>query len=125
MLLELQSLKQHDVWVLVEKPENKKIVGTKWVFKVKEDEAGNPERYKARLVAKGFTQSPGLDYEETFCPVARFETIRVLLAISAKKGLKLHQMDIGSAFLNGELQEEIYVQQPEGFEAHVMALSGL
>lgn len=112
---ELESLKENEVWDLVEKPKDRKIVGTKWVFKVKRDDHGNPERYKARLVAKGFTQQWGQDYDETFSPVVRFETIRALIAISAAEGLVLHQMDVATAFLNGEIDEEIYVKQPEGF----------
>ncbi len=85
------------------------------MFKVKRNEHGKVERYKARLVAQGFTQVKGADYDETFSPVARLESLRTLVAVSVKKGLQLHQVDITTAFLNGVLQEEVYVSQPEGF----------
>jgi Reverse transcriptase (RNA-dependent DNA polymerase). len=114
---ELESLHDNDVWDLVDKPKNRHVIDTRWVFKIKRDEDGNPERYKARLVARGFTQQYGLDYDETFCPVVRFETVRALLALSAAQGLSLHQMDIKTAFLNGEIKEEIFVNQPEGNKA--------
>ena len=91
------------------------VIGSKWVFKRKIDLGGSVERYKARLVAQGFTQKPGLDYDETFCPVVRFESLRTLAAMAVQDGLILHQMDVTSAFLNGTLSEEVYMKQPEGF----------
>ena len=112
---EIKSLKDHNVWELVKLPAGRKAIGSKWIFKRKTDADGKVERYKARLVAQGFTQKYGVDYEETFSPVARFESIRTVLALAAKLGLKLHQMDIKTAFLNGELEEEIYMRQPEQF----------
>ena len=84
------------------------MVGSKWVFKCKLKEDGSVERYKARLVAQGFLQRAGQDYDETFCPVVRFESIHSILAMAAQKGLILHQMDVTSAFLNGNLDEEVY-----------------
>jgi hypothetical protein len=87
------------------------------VWKNKEGENGEVERNKSRLVAKGFSQNEGIDYEETFAPVARLEVITILLAFSVAKGFKLHQMDVKSAFLNGLLEEEVYVRQPPGFES--------
>jgi hypothetical protein len=87
------------------------------VWKNKEGEKGEVVRNKSRLVAQGFSQKEGIDYEETFAPVARLEAIRILLAFSVAKGFKLHQMDVKSAFLNGVLKEEVYVRQPSGFES--------
>ena len=115
METEMRSLLSNKVWELVEPPPNRKIVGSKWVFKRKIDANGIVERYKARLVAQGCTQKFGLDYEETFSPVVRFESIRFLLAMGAQHKLQLHQMDVSTAFLHGELTEEVYMQQPEGF----------
>ena len=112
---EINSLKKHDVWKLVELPEGRKTVGCKWIYKLKHDEDGNIERYKARLVAQGFSQKEGIDYDETFSPVVRFESIRTVLALAAQFGLSLHQMDVKTAFLNGELKEEIYMKQPPGY----------
>jgi hypothetical protein len=91
-------------------------VGTNWVFRKKQDEYGVVTRNKARLVAKGYAQVAGLDFEETFAPVARFEPIRILLAYVAHHSFKLYQMDVKSASLNGTIKEEVYVEQPPGFE---------
>ena len=115
METEMRSLLSNKVWELVEPPPNRKIVGSKRVFKWKIDANGIVERYKARLVAQGCTQKFGLDYEETFSPVVRFESIRFLLAVGAQHKLQLHQMDVSTAFLHGELTEEVYMRQPEGF----------
>ena len=100
---------------MVERPREKEIIGVKWVYKVKVNEDGSFQRNKARLVAKGYTQQPGIDYDETFSPVSRLDTIRMLIALAAQKGWLLYQLDIKSAFLNGELTNEIYVEQPQGF----------
>ena len=112
---EFPSLKINDVWDLVELPKGRDVVGSKWVFKHKFGPDGAVERYKARLVAQGFSQKFGLDYEETFSPVIRFESVRSVLALAAQHGLKLHQMDVSTAFLNGELENEVYMKQPEGY----------
>lgn len=112
---EMNSLRSNDVWDLVEPPPNGRIVGSKWLFKRKVNEDGTMERYKARLVAQGHTQKFGLDYEETFSPVVRFESIRSVVALAAEHRLKLHQMDVSTAFLHGELAENVYMRQPEGF----------
>ena len=112
---ELESLQTNDVWDLVELPEGRKAVGSKWVFKLKVDADGSVVRHKARLVAQGFSQKFGLDYDETFCPVVRFESVRAAIALGVQNGLKLHQMDVTTAFLNGNLEEEVYMKQPEGF----------
>lgn len=111
---ELKSLVDNSTWEVVPLPEGRKAIGSKWVFKIKENADGSIEKYKARLVAKGFSQQYGIDYEETFSPVAKFESIRVLLSLAAKLNLKLEQMDVITAFLNGELDEDIYVEIPDG-----------
>jgi hypothetical protein len=98
-------------------PSGKTAIGTKWVFRNKKDEQGVVIRNKARLVAQGYCQEEGIDYEETFAPVARLEAIRIFLAYAAHRGLKVFQMDVKSAFLNGKLKEEVYVKQPPGFES--------
>ena len=115
MEAEMKSLETNKVWELVELPPNKKVIGSKWIFKRKMNADGTLERYKARLVAQGCTQIFGLDYEETFSPVVRFESIRCLLAMATQHKLCLHQMDVSTAFLHGELSEEVYLKQPEGF----------
>ena len=115
MAKEMHSLQDNDVWELVEPPKDRKIVGSKWVFKVKTNEDGKVERYKARLVAQGFTQVKGADYDETFCPVVRMESLRMLVAMGVQRGLQLYQVDVTTAFLNGVLEEEIFMRQPEGF----------
>ena len=91
------------------------MIGTKWIFKNKSDEHGTVIRNKSRLVAQGYTPIEGVDFDETFAPVARLESIRILLAIASHLNFKLYQMDVKSAFLNGKLQEEVYVEQPKGF----------
>ncbi|WVZ63268.1 hypothetical protein U9M48_012910 [Paspalum notatum var. saurae] len=114
---ELENFERNHVWDLVEPPPNCRPIGTKWVFKNKQGEDGMVVRNKARLVAQGFCEKEGIDYEETFAPVARLEAIRILLAFAASKGFKLQQMDVKSAFLNGFIEEEVYVRQPPGFES--------
>ena len=98
MEAEMKSLKANDVWELVNLPTAKKAVGSKWVYKVKTGVDGSIERYKARLVAQGFTQIYGADYDETFCPVVRQESLHILIALSVQCGLKLHQIDVTTAF---------------------------
>ncbi|KAG0448351.1 hypothetical protein HPP92_027876 [Vanilla planifolia] len=115
---ELVQFERNQVWDLVPRPNDKTIIGTKWVFKNKVDENGEVIRNKARLVAKGYCQIEGVDVDETFAPVARLEAIRLLLAYACHKGFKLYQMDVKSAFLNGYINEEVYVEQPPGFEIH-------
>ncbi|GKA30353.1 retrotransposon protein, putative, ty1-copia subclass [Tanacetum coccineum] len=115
MNVEMQSMKDNEVWVLVELPPNGKTVGSKWLFKKKTNMDGAVHTYKARLVAKGYTQTPGIDYEETFSPVADIRAIRILIAIAAYYDYEIWQMDVKTAFLNGYLNEEVYMEQPEGF----------
>ncbi|GKB55785.1 retrotransposon protein, putative, ty1-copia subclass [Tanacetum coccineum] len=108
-------MKDNEVWDLVDLPPNGKTVGSKWLFKKKTDMDGAVHTYKARLVAKGFTQTYGVDYEETFSPVADIRAIRILIAIAAYYDYEIWQMDVKTAFLNGHLSEEVYMEQPEGF----------
>ncbi|GJY64603.1 retrovirus-related pol polyprotein from transposon TNT 1-94 [Tanacetum coccineum] len=112
---ELNQFKTNDVWSLVPPPKNQTIIGTKWVFKNKLDENGVVSRNKARLVAQGYNQQEGIDFDETYAPVARLESIRILLAYACAHDFKLFQMDVKSAFLNGFINEEVYVAQPPGF----------
>ena len=107
---ELNEFERNKVWILVPRPDNKSIVGTKWMFRNKTDSEGIITRNKARLVAKGYSQQEGIDYEETFAPVARLEAIRIFLAYAAHKKFKVFQMDVKCGFLNGELEEKVYVE---------------
>ncbi|GAA0160085.1 transmembrane signal receptor [Lithospermum erythrorhizon] len=113
---ELVQFERNEVWELVPRPKNHNVIGTKWIFKNKSDELGNVVRNKARLVAQGYTQVEGIDFEETFAPVARMEAIRLLLALACLLKFKLYQMDVKTAFLNDIFPEEVYVEQPKGFE---------
>lgn len=115
METEMQSMRDNQVWDLVELPPESRAVGSKWVFKRKTDMHGNIHTYKARLVAKGFTQTQGIDYDETFSPVAMIKSIRILLAIAAYYDYEIWQMDVKTAFLNGHLSEDVYMAQPDGF----------
>ena len=112
---EYDSLIANGTWELAALPEDRSTVGCKWVFRTKKDASGNIVRYKARLVAKGYSQVEGVDFNETFAPVAKFSTIRCILALGAAMDLEIHQMDVKTAFLNGELEEDIFMDQPEGF----------
>jgi len=114
---EIQSLEKNNTWKICELPKGSKCLGLKWVFKRKYHSDGKLERYKARLVVKGYEQKYGIDYGETFSPVIRKESLRLLLALATYYGLQITQMDVKTAFLYGELEEEIYVNQPVGFEA--------
>ncbi|KAH9650254.1 hypothetical protein KPL70_026300 [Citrus sinensis] len=116
MQKELNQFERNNVWELVPKPEHQSIIGTKWVFRNKMDESGVVVRNKARLVAQGYNQEEGIDFDETFAPVARLESIRMLLAYACHKDFILFQMDVKSAFLNGYIMEEVYVKQSPGFE---------
>lgn len=113
---ELAAIEKNSTWEMTDLPEGKNVIGLKWVFKTKLNADGSIQKHKARLVAKGYSQQQGIDFEETFSPVARFETVRLLLALAAQLKWKVYQLDVKSAFLNGDLDEEVYVAQPEGFE---------
>ena len=113
---EYDSLMANGTWELAPLPKNRKSVGCKWVFRTKKDASGGVVRHKARLVAKGYSQVEGVDFLETFAPVAKFNTIRCILALGAALDLEIHQMNVKTAFLNGESEEDIYMHQPQGFE---------
>ena len=112
MKSKMKSMKVNDVWILVDPPEGVKPIGCKWVFKKKRDADRKVETYKARLVAKGYHQYYGIDYDEIFSPVAMLKSIRIMLAIAAHLDYEIWQMDVKTAFLNGELIEEVYMIQP-------------
>ena len=113
----MNSMKSNDVWDFVELPNGAKAIGCKWVFKTKKDSLGNIERYKARLVAKGFNRKEGIDYTETFSPVSKKYSLHIIMELVAHFDLELHQMDVKMTFLNGDLEEELYMKQHEGFSS--------
>jgi hypothetical protein len=114
---EMRSLEKAKVFHLVPRSSTRgRVVTSKWVFKIKRLADGSIDRYKARLVARDFTQQAGIDYDETFAPVAKFQWIRTILALAAMNDLELHQMDVKTAFLYGSLEETVYMEQPQGFE---------
>ena len=112
---ELLQFQRNDVWTIVPRSKQTHIIGTKWVFHNKTDKEGNVIRNKARLVVQGYSQIEGVDYDETFAPVARIKSIRILVALACHLKFKLYQMDVKIAFLNGFLEEDVYVAQPKGF----------
>ena len=109
------QIMKNETWELVPRPVVKNVIKTKWVFRNKMNEQGEFLRNKERLVCKGYSQQEGIDYEETFAPVARIEVVRLFLAYTTHKKFKVYQMDVKSTFLNEELEEEVYIEQPEGF----------
>jgi hypothetical protein len=116
MMEEYASIMKNDVWEVVPRPDGKKVVGSKWIYKVKHATDGSVDKYKARFVVKGFSHREGVDYEETFASVARYSSIRAVILLATKKGWGIHQMDVKTAFLNEVVEEEVYVEQPERFE---------
>eukprot|EP00253_Pinus_taeda_P026560 PITA_26560 len=112
---ELEQIERNNTWELVPRPKDKNVIGTKWVFKNKLNENGEVIRNKAKLVCKGYAQQEGIDFEETFALVTRLEAIRMFLALSSFQNFKVFQLDVKSAFLNGDLEEEVYIEQPDGF----------
>lgn len=115
MECEIKSVERNNTCKLTELPPGKTAIGLKWVYKAKKDTNGEIVKYKARIVAKGYVQNQGRDFDENFAPVARLETVRILLALAAKNGREVYHLDVKSAFLYGDIQEEVYVTQPEGF----------
>ena len=118
---ELMMIEKNETWLLVDRPSHKKVIGVKWIFKTKLNADGSINKHKARLVAKGYSQEPGTDFTDTFAPVSRLDTIKLVLAVAAQCGWLIYQLDVKSAFLNGVLKEEIYVEQPDGFEKEINA----
>jgi hypothetical protein len=112
---EYDSLMTNNTWTLVPLHVGRKLVSCKWVFKIKQGANGEVERYKAKLVARGFTQTYGVDYNETFAPVAKFTSIRCILTLAALEDMEIHQMNVKTPLFNGELEKEIYMEQPQGF----------
>jgi hypothetical protein len=115
---ELDQIEKNNTWEMVHRPEDKNVIGSKWIFKNKLNEQGQVVRSKVRLVCKGYAQIEGLDFDEIFSPVARLEAIRMFLAYACHKRFKVYQMDVKSSFLNGDLSEEVYMEQPEGFKLY-------
>jgi hypothetical protein len=112
---ELDQIEKNHTWEMVQRPEGKNVIGSKWIFNNKLNEQGQVIKNKVRLACKGYAQIEGLDFDEIFSPVARLEAIRMFLAYACHKRFKVYQMYVKSAFLNGDLSEEVYMEQPEGF----------
>jgi hypothetical protein len=117
---EYQSIIKNDVWEVVPRLKRKDVVSSKFLFKIKHVVDGSIEKYKERFFSCGFSQKEGIDYEETFAPVARYTSIRTIIALAAKMKWKLHQMDVKTTFLNGVIKEEMYIEKPQGFEVEDM-----
>jgi hypothetical protein len=115
---EYQSIVKNDVWDVVHRSKEKSIVSSKWIYKMKHAADGIIEKYKVRFMARGFSQKEGIDYKETFSLVARYTSIRTILSLAVVMKWKVHQMDVKTSFLNGERKDEVYVEQPQGFEVH-------
>jgi hypothetical protein len=113
---EMAALDANMTWELVPLHEGKKAIGCKWVYKMKHNLDGSISKYKVRLIAKGYAQTHGIDYEETFVPIAKMAIVRAVIEVAASRGWVLHQMDVKNAFLHNELQEEVYLDQPPGYE---------
>ena len=115
---EMSALQKNKTWEIVERPKGKNIIDCKWIFTLKYKASGSLERHKARLVAKGYTQTYGVDYQETFAPIAKMNTVRILLSLAAHYNWQLLQYDVKNVFLHGDLDEEIYMNIPSGFEGN-------
>ena len=112
MVEDYDSIVRNSAWEIIPRLVDKSVVGSIWIYKVKQDADGSVEKYKARFVARGFSQVEGIDYEDPFTPVARYSSIRSILALLMKMGWKIDQMDVKTAFLNGVIEEEVYIEQP-------------
>ena len=115
MVEEYDSIVRNSAWEIVPRPVGKLVVGSRWIYKVKQAADGSVEKYKARFFAQGFSQIEGIDYEETFAPIARCYSIKPILSLSVRMGWHIHQMDVKIVFLNGIIEEEVFIEQPEGF----------
>ena len=118
MTEEYESIMKNDAWDVVPRPQDKVVVTWKWLYKIKHAVDGSAEKYKACFVARGFSQKEGIDYDKIFAPVARYTTIRSIIALAASQGWNLHQMDVKATFSHGSIKEEFYVEQPGGFEIY-------
>jgi hypothetical protein len=112
---EMDAIEDNQTWTLCDLSQGRRAISLKWVSKLKYNEHGEVVKYKARLVVKGYAQRRGIDYDEVFAPVARLDTIRLLIALAAHKGWEVHHLDVKSAFLNGDLLEEVFIEQPSSF----------
>jgi len=115
---EYQSIMKNGVWEIVTRPIDNYFFTSKWIYKIKHVVGWSIDKYKARFVASGFAQKEGVDYDETFAPTTRYTTIRSLISLEATMGWNIHQMDLKTTFLNGNIDEEVYIEQPECFEIH-------
>ena len=113
---EIECIEKNQTSEMVDVPKYKVVISVKWIYKTKQDDDGNMQKHKARMMARGFIQQPIIDFNETFAPVARMDTVRIVLAIIAQNKWLVYQMDVKSTFLNGYLEEEVYVKQPQGYE---------
>ena len=115
---EYKSLMDNETWDLVLPPPNRQVIGSKWIYKIKQKADGNVERYKARFVVKGYSQNEGVDYDQTFSPVFKMTSLRTILAIRAALDLEIYQMDVKTAFLNDKMDTDVYIEQPKGYELY-------
>jgi hypothetical protein len=118
MIEEYESILKNDVWEVVPRPQGKSVVTSKWIYKIKHAADGSVEKFKARFVARGFSQKEGIDYDEIFAPLARYTSIKIIISLASVFYWKLHQMDAKTVFLNGEVEQEVYIEQPKGFVIH-------
>ena len=116
---EIKFIKKNQTWELVYVPKDKDVINVKWIYKTKQDVDGNAQKHKPRMVIRGFTQQPSIDFNETFAPVAHMDTVGKVLAIATQNKWHVYQMDVKSTFLNGYIDEEVYVEQPQGYEVPV------
>jgi hypothetical protein len=113
-MVEYTTIMKNDVWNIVSRSERKSIVSSRWLYKIKHATDGSIEKFKVRFVVRGFSQREGVDYEETFSPVARYTSIRAVMSLVSFMGWRIHQMDVKTTFLNGIIEEEVYIEQPRG-----------
>jgi hypothetical protein len=118
MMEEYQSIMKNDVWDIFPRLKGKLIVTSKWIYKIKHTANDNIEKYRARFVERGFSQKKGVEYEETFSPVAMYTSIMMIISLASVMKCKIHQMDVKTTFLNGVIEEEVYINEPQGFEVH-------
>jgi len=118
MVEEYNSIMVNYVWEVVPRPQDKLVVGSRWIYNIKYAVVGSVEKYKARFLTKGYVQKEGIEYEETFAPVASYTSIRTVISLAAQMGSEIHQMDVKTTFLNGVVEEDVYIEQLEGFETH-------
>ena len=116
MVEEYDSIARNSAWEIIPRPVGKSVVGSRWIYKVKQATDGSVEKYKERFVTRGFSQIKGIDYEETFSLVTRYSSIRTILSLSTQMGWHIHQIDVKNVFINGIIEAKVYIEHPEGFE---------